>query len=74
MGVVKDERKQVCVCMWVEENEEWWRGEECVGYVGPVWFERREGKGRENEPLPLHGLKNWRGGSPKYSLPFPSLP
>ena len=21
MGVVKDERKQVCVCMWVEENE-----------------------------------------------------
>ena len=42
--------------------------------LGPVWFEGREGEGRENEPLPLHGLKNWRGGIVKYSLPFPSFP
>ena len=32
-------------------------------HSGPVWFERRGGKGKGGETLPLFGLKIWRGGA-----------
>ena len=43
-----------------------------LSHFGPVWFEGRGEKGKGGETLPLFGLKNWRGGGLKYSLPFPS--